>query len=97
MMLRPEARAPTSEGPVQMDGAFVSARERSDLVEGCGSRDVGQLLGLVVDGDRHLAELVLVLTRMVSAEQELGLSGQLDADVGLGATTIATIRCGQTC
>jgi hypothetical protein len=50
-----------------------------------------------VDGDRHLAELVLVLTRMVSAEQELGLSGQLDADVGLGATTIATIRCGQTC
>jgi phenylalanyl-tRNA synthetase alpha subunit len=69
---------------------------RSDLVERGNGRDFSQLLGLVVDGDGYLAQLLFVLPSVVGAEEELRFSGQLDPDVGLGAATIATIGCGQT-
>ena len=52
-------------------------------------------LGLVVDLQRHLTELVGVLLRVVGAEEKLETAGQSDADVRLGAAPIATIGSSQ--
>ena len=49
------------------------------------------LLGLVVDLERHLLELVGVLLAVVGAEQEVEPAGEGDADVCLGSAPIATI------
>ena len=46
-----------------------------------------------VDGD--LSQLVLVLTGMVPAEQQLGARRELDTDVRLSAAAIATVARGE--
>ena len=55
----------------------------------------GQLVGLVDDGDGDLLELVAVLASVVGAEEELATGLELHAEVGLGAATVAAVRCGQ--
>jgi hypothetical protein len=55
-------------------------------------RGVDQLVGLVLDGYRDLAELVAVLPRVVRAEQEVAASGELDTEVGLGTATVAAVE-----
>jgi hypothetical protein len=52
-------------------------------------------LGLVMDLERHLTELVSVLLAVVGAEEKLEPAGQGDADVRLGAAPIATIGSSQ--
>jgi hypothetical protein len=50
---------------------------------------------LVDERRRDLLQLVAVLTGVVRAEQELAPGLELDAEIGLGSTTVATVRCGQ--
>ena len=87
-------QAPKRKHPIQVDGVFQQGG--SVFVEGCGGRNVGQLLGLVVNRDGHLAQLVLVHAGVVSAEEQLGSAVQLDTDIGLCAAPITTIDRGQT-
>jgi hypothetical protein len=61
-------------------------------VLGCDGRGVDKLAGLVVDGDRDLAELVTVLARVVGAEEEVSATSELDTEVGLGTTTVTTVQ-----
>lgn len=48
-------------------------------------------MGLVDDRRRDLTQLVAVLSGVVGAEQELATGLELDAQVGLGATTVTTV------
>jgi hypothetical protein len=48
-------------------------------------------VGLVVDHDSDLLELVTVLACVVGAEEELAAGGELDTEVGLGAAAVATV------
>jgi hypothetical protein len=64
----------------------------SDLAVRRDGRGGGELLRLVVDVDGDLAELVTVLARVVRAEEELAPTGQLDAEVGLRAATVAAVK-----
>ena len=48
-----------------------------------------------MDDERHLGELVLVLPRVVGAEEQLGPGEELSLNVGLGAATIAPIISGE--
>jgi hypothetical protein len=52
-------------------------------------------VGLVVHVRRDLAKAVTVLARVVRAEEKLSARGQLDTEVGLGATTVATVLSGE--
>ena len=52
---------------------------------------LGDPLGLVVDVERDLLELVRVLLAVVRAEEEVEPAGQGDADVRLGPAAIAAI------
>lgn len=52
-----------------------------------------QPLGVVIDAQGDLLELVVVGAPVVTAEQELSAAAEGDAHVGLGTATIATIRC----
>ena len=62
---------------------------------GCdGGRD-GQLLGLVHDAGRDLAELVTVLAGVVGAEEQLTTALELHAKVGLGAASVAAVDRGE--
>jgi len=56
---------------------------------------VNQLVGLVDDIGRDLAELVAVLTSVVGAEQEFSAGLELHAKVGLGSATVAAVRSGE--
>jgi hypothetical protein len=52
-------------------------------------------VGLVVHGGGDLAEPVAVLTGVVGAEQQLPTCLELDAEVGLGAATVAAVSGAQ--
>jgi hypothetical protein len=52
-------------------------------------------VGLVLDRHRDLLEPVTVLAGVVGAEEQLATGGELDAEVGLGTTTVATVLGGQ--
>src|SRR4051812_34696930 len=48
--------------------------------------------GLVVDGDRDVAQFLRVLPAVVGAEEQLPTAGQGDPDVGLRTAAVTTIR-----
>ena len=50
-----------------------------------------QALGVIVDAQRHLLELVVVGAPVVGAEKQLAAAAEGYAHVGLGTATIATI------
>ena len=58
-------------------------------------RELLDALGLVVDLERDLTELVGVLLAVVGAEEELEAAGQGDADVRLGAAPVAPVGSSQ--
>jgi hypothetical protein len=62
---------------------------------GLAGRGLEELAGLVVPVDGEGAELGSVLPAVVGAEEELVPTGKLDTDVGLSATTVATVAGGQ--
>ena len=63
----------------------------SEVVVGRDGRHRVESLGLVVDADGHLAQLVLMLAGVMSTEEQLGSAGKFHADIRLCATTIASI------
>jgi hypothetical protein len=63
----------------------------SALVTRRRCRGVGELVGLVDHVDGNLFELVSVLTRVVSAEEELAAGVELDTQVGLRTATVAAV------
>src|SRR5262245_18850529 len=73
----------------------MSGRSASALVVGRDRRRVVETVGLVVDTDGDLPELVAVLAGVVGAEEELAAAGQLDAKVGLGSAAVTTVGRGQ--
>jgi hypothetical protein len=62
---------------------------------GLARRSVEELAGLVVPVDGDCTELRAVLATVVGAEEELVPAGKLDTDIGLSATTVATVAGGQ--
>jgi len=101
----PEAvgRPETTETPDREVRGLVSVVPRSVLrgpvrsvfAVGCdGGRD-GQLLGLVHDAGRDLAELVTVLAGVVGAEEQLTAGLELDPEVGLSPATVTAVRSAQ--
>jgi hypothetical protein len=52
-------------------------------------------VGLVVDHDGDLLQLVAVLAGVVGAEEELATGGELYAKVGLSTATVAAVFCSQ--
>ncbi len=55
----------------------------------------GKFLGLVVDAHCNLANRIAVLAGVVSAEQKLEASSQLDTEVGLRPAPVAPIGNGE--
>ena len=51
---------------------------------------------LVVDGDRDVAQLLRVLPAVVGAEEQLSTGRQGDANVGLRAAAVTTVRSRQS-
>jgi hypothetical protein len=68
---------------------------RSDFALRGGGRRVVETVGLVVNGGCDLLERVEVRARVVSAEEKFAATGQLDADVGLRAATVAAVDRGE--
>ena len=62
---------------------------------GCADRGSHETPGLVLDRGGYLLQFVGVLAGVVGAEEELATSGKLDADIGLGAATVAAVKRGQ--
>ena len=60
---------------------------------GCGGVD--ESVGLVVDVNCDLAELVAVLSGVVCAEEEVAGTGELHAQVGLCTATVAAVQSRQ--
>jgi hypothetical protein len=69
--------------------------DSSELAVGSKSGSVAEPVGLVVDHDGDLLELGLMLTGVVSTEQELPTVEQLNAHVCLSTASIATVGRGQ--
>src|SRR6478672_13878054 len=70
----------------------------SVLVQGGDCRHVREPVGLVLDGDGDLAQPVGVLVPVVAAEEQFRAGTEDGTDVGLRATTVATVQGGQfTC
>jgi hypothetical protein len=74
-------------------GSFRNAG--SDLSVRSSGRRVRETVGLVVDGGCHLLQSIEVGARVVGAEEKLAAAGQLDADVGLRAATVAAVDRGE--
>src|SRR3954449_3396445 len=62
---------------------------------GSDRRCVGQLLGLVDDVGRDLAELLAVLAGVVGTEEQLTAGLELDPQVGLRSATVTAVRGAQ--
>ena len=60
---------------------------------GLGRSVSAQALGVVIDAQGDLLQLVVVGTSVVAAEQQFAATAEGDAHVGLGAASIATIAC----
>jgi hypothetical protein len=84
-----------SRSPGSSPGLLCFSEQASALDVRRDRRRVHELLGLVVDVDRDLAELVAVLTGVVGAEEELAARGKLHAKIGLSAAPVATVAGGQ--
>ena len=69
----------------------VWVSEPSPLVDGCRAGRGGEPVGLVHEVHGDLAELVTVLTRVVSAEEKLAAGVELDAKVRLGTAAVAAV------
>jgi len=64
----------------------------SGLALGGPCRGCCQLVGLVLDGDSDLAELVTVLAGVVRAKEQLAASSELHAQIGLRTTAVTTVN-----
>jgi hypothetical protein len=62
---------------------------------GSDTRRVAELVGLVLEGHRDVAEGVAVLTGVVSAEVQLTARLELDAEIGLRPAAVAAVCCAQ--
>ena len=83
-----ERSGTTNEAPAI---AGASSMGRGCSVGRRADRRVDELAGLVVHVHGDLAELVAVLAGVVGAEQQLTAARELDAEVGLGAASVASV------
>src|SRR5512139_1102847 len=88
---------PTSKGPGWCRGPSTSygGSIASALSVRRRCRRGGELVGLVVEVPRDLAELGLVGPAMVATEQQLAAGRHGHADVRLGAAAVAAVRRGK--
>ena len=62
------------------------------VLDPSGDFRIGEPVGLVVDRDSHFAQLVLVLPRVMSAEEKFSTAGELDSHVGLSTAAVAAVN-----
>ncbi len=100
-MSRPAAGDPAPIGPQGAENQTPAGAEGARAgARCCGrstpSRGEVELVGLVVNLDGHLAELVAVGTSVVEAEQQFAAAGKNNADIGLRAAAVTAVGCRQS-